>query len=103
MSTTSLPIIDSQLNSPTILQSKTQSSINTQRFIDDLNLHQTNETYEDENLYMEENKFQPDPPDENVMSNRNLKRKRKQKQSSFAAVTSNRQSGRLGGKRTRVI
>ncbi|CAF3601708.1 unnamed protein product, partial [Rotaria socialis] len=76
LSTTSIPLNDSQLKSPMALRNETQLSINTQRSTDAI----------------------PDPTNENTISNSNLKQKRKQSQSSFSSMISTKQSSGLGAK-----
>ncbi|CAF1683485.1 unnamed protein product, partial [Rotaria magnacalcarata] len=99
-STTSIPMNDSQLKSSMALQNVTQSLINTQRFSEDRSVQEKHELYAFKTpLQATENELQPDPPNENTISNSNLKQKRKQSQSSYSSTTSQRQSSRLGAKR----
>ncbi|CAF1957432.1 unnamed protein product [Rotaria magnacalcarata] len=103
-STTSIPMNDSQLKSSMALQNVTQSLINTQRFSEDRSVQEKHELYAFKTpLQATENELQPDPPNENTISNSNLKQKRKQSQSSYSSTTSQRQSSRLGAKRVRVL
>ncbi|CAF3060653.1 unnamed protein product [Rotaria sp. Silwood2] len=102
LSNVSIPIIDSELNSPTIPQNKSQSSTNNPALTDDFHLSQTNELYSLKNpLISKENRTQSAPAKEQTKSSINLKRKRKQDQAT-PSITFPKQSTRNVSKRTRV-
>ncbi|CAF3138858.1 unnamed protein product, partial [Rotaria sp. Silwood2] len=102
LSTTYIPLNDSRLNSPIVVQNETHSSSNTQKFIDDYNFQETNEIKAFNVLfYVEENELRLDPHKGNKTSYSNRKRKPKKNQSSSSSMLLHERSNRLQAKRNR--
>jgi len=86
-----------------VLQNESQSSIDNQTFTDDLNISETHEINDFLNpLYSKQNELEHDPSKENTPPTSNLKRKLKQNLPLSSSISFNRQSIRLGAKRSRV-
>lgn len=102
LSNGSIPVNDSEVNSPMITQNESQSSIDSPALTDDFHLSQTNELSSlKKPLISKENRIQSAPAKEQTKSSIILKRKRKQDQGTTSS-TLPKQSSRIAAKRTRI-